>query len=190
MPPFEGGVGRCVHIPPMKFSVKRCSLVPQLCYTVFMGSTKHVTIRIPEVFVRQAERVALRDDRSVSWVLQSWMQAGFTYLECCVHPSDSIEPKPTNGNVGLNVVMDKEKRNGDKNGVGDFGRGQVDGAVRAGLAGGGQGKRLEGDREARKGGAGNLTVRGPDTAGDAPVSSTNCPSCGGMNGLHQRGCKG
>lgn len=47
-----------------------------------MGSTKHVTIRIPEVFVRQAERVALRDDRSVSWVLQSWMQAGFTTLEC------------------------------------------------------------------------------------------------------------
>ena len=106
------------------------------------------------------------------------------------HHSDSIEPQSANGNVGMNAGMDKEKRDADKAGVGDGGRGQVDGAVRTGLAGGGQGKRSEDNRKARKGGAGNLTVRGPDTAGDAPVSSTNCPSCGGMNGLHQRGCKG
>src|ERR1017187_2313206 len=98
MPPSEGRVVCALHIPPMKFSVKECSLVPQLCYTVFMSSTKHVTIRIPEVFVKQAERVSLRDDRSVSWVLQSWMQAGFTTLDCCVHPSDSVEPQPANGN--------------------------------------------------------------------------------------------
>src|ERR1035438_5697261 len=55
----------------------------------------------------------------------------------------------------------RRRLNADK--AGDGGRGQIDGAVRAGLAGGGQGKRSEGDRKARKGGAGNLTVRGPDT---------------------------
>jgi hypothetical protein len=47
-------------------------------------STKHVTIQIPEVFVRAAKRKSLRYGESVSFILQSWMQAGFTALECGV----------------------------------------------------------------------------------------------------------
>ena len=45
-------------------------------------STKHVTIQIPEVFVRAAKRKSLRYGESVSFIFQSWMQVGFTTLEC------------------------------------------------------------------------------------------------------------
>jgi predicted transcriptional regulator len=72
MPPFEGGVGRCVHISPMKFSRKRCSLVPQLCYTVFMGNTVHITVRLPIETVARVDAEALRLKRSRSWVI-AWI---------------------------------------------------------------------------------------------------------------------
>ena len=56
----------------MKFSVKECSLVPQLCYTVFMSKTVHVTVRLPVETIERVDSEAARLKRSRSWVI-AWI---------------------------------------------------------------------------------------------------------------------
>ena len=90
---------------------------------------------------------------------------------------------------------DKEKVNGIKRGDAGVGRGSVE--QRAGddatmpvlpsVTSGG----VETGSQAGQPVAGGRTRMSPPIAGSSPASPTKtCPSCGALNGMHQRGCKG
>ena len=109
-----------------------------MCSNVFMGGTKHITMRMPEELVDAIDRRAERDQRSRSQVAV--------------------------------LVLEREFGDGKVKGQSDQVR-EVPVAVQP---------------EEHK----------PQTASRREVvsvkpaaASRSCPSCGGMNGMHQRGCK-
>ena len=139
MTPNRPPVGCVVHIPPMKFSAKRCSLVPQLCYTVFMGNTVHITVRLPIDTVARVDAEAKRLNRSRSWVI-AWILSDVElfHKEAVYGQQDQMRAMPV-------AVQPKE----------------------------------------RKAAAASRREVVP-----AKAQPNNCPSCGALNGIHQRGCKG
>jgi hypothetical protein len=122
------------------------------------------------------------------------------------HPSDSIEPQPANGNVGLNAGMDKYKSGRDVDGHagGDANWNRQPEALVSGASSqpvaGKPDKQVLSPAAPTSGGKKALAEVSPRKRAseksegkqvqDLHPSTKNCPSCGGLNGIHQRRCKG
>lgn len=77
MPPFRPGVVIGVPSPAHIFPVKGV----HLWYVVFMSSTVHVTVRLPEQIVARIDAEAVRMRRSRSWVIAWILSDGELYAE-------------------------------------------------------------------------------------------------------------
>src|SRR5690348_5155443 len=62
---------RSVSAPPKKAA--RCV---RLCYTVFVANTTHISIRLPADLVAELRAEAVREDRSLAWVIAKKLGGG------------------------------------------------------------------------------------------------------------------
>jgi len=125
-----------------------------LCLDVFMGITKHISIRVPEEIVIAADEVAKIKDRSRAYILVGVLQEWADKKDGgCMAVQKSAE----SGGVGVLDIEEPVVRP-----VAYASSGRVGGS-----------------------GGGNRVA-----TGEEPDRGGGCLLCGGLNGLHQKGCKG